>query len=147
METNTQTFFREYIAEQMTKEELVDRVVEYKCINDELKKELEKYTEIVIEPARLISRHRLLYIFLEDLREYMRESNNNIGYDERDTEEFIEIFKNNHPHLIIENDVDWDLLINGLSERLETEHNKPKDDFFNSIISYIEEKYPNLIGN
>ncbi|OGU55435.1 MAG: hypothetical protein A2V66_16820 [Ignavibacteria bacterium RBG_13_36_8] len=34
----------------------------------------------------------LLINFLDDLREYMRESCNNIGFDERENEEFVDIF-------------------------------------------------------
>lgn len=35
---------------------------------------------------------RLLIEFLDDVRNYMRESNNNIGFDERTSEEFVDTF-------------------------------------------------------
>ena len=34
----------------------------------------------------------VLLEYTEDLRRYMRESNNNIGFDEREDSEFVDIF-------------------------------------------------------
>lgn len=36
-----------------------------------------------------------LIIFLDSIREYIRESNNNLAYDERESEEFVDTYLDN----------------------------------------------------
>lgn len=141
METKKQKYFRENIAMQLSKDELVERLVEYNGKIDELKLIIAKYED---DPKVIRDCNHLLYIFLEDLRDYMRESDNNIGYDERDSKEFIELFNTNHPNLIISDSVNWDVLINGISKELENKHNISSEEIFSCIISYIESTFPEL---
>jgi len=46
METEHQIFFRKNLAEEMTKQELIDRLVEYVGYTDKLKNKIEKYEEV-----------------------------------------------------------------------------------------------------
>ena len=56
-------------------------------------KEDREYTNILLEQAKEMEKQRMIDL-VQQLKDYTRESNNVLGFDEREASEFVEIFYN-----------------------------------------------------
>jgi len=104
METENQTFFRKMIAEEMSRQELEDRLVEYHGRIDELKSALAKYSDNEISWDEIIG----------GISNYLYAQFKNVYNISR--EDFFDLLVcytgENPPKFIKQNKIDWEELKN-----------------------------------